>query len=504
MSLERKARAQLERWERDPVSMVVEEFGAEPDTFQVDLLRAFANPEIDRIAMKACKGPGKTTGLAWCILNFLATRGFLYGHENTKIGATSITGDNIDANLWPEIQKWQHRSEFFRAALVWTKSRVYARTRPEQVFAERRAWPKRANPEEQADALAGFHADHVMFVLDESGGIPQAVMVTAEAILATEGQEAKILQAGNPTHVTGPLYRACTQDRHLWFVITITGDPKSPKRSKRISLEWAREQIKQYGRDNPWVKVNVLGEFPPASINALLGVEEVEEAMRRHLLPDAWQWAEKRIGVDVARFGDDRTVAFPRQGLAAFQPIVMRTQRTTAIAARVAAGFVRWNADVVLIDDSGHWGHGVVDNLITAGYPVIPVLGEDEALARRYKNRRAEMWLEMAAGIRGGMALPYIPELVRELTVPTYTFMGGKFVLEPKDEIKKRLGASPDLADALAETFAIPDRPGKLMELQRQANHAITEGPAYGRMAPEDIMAGEHRVDFDPFGGSVL
>jgi hypothetical protein len=62
--------------------------------------------------------------------------------------------------------------------------------------------------------------------------------------------------------------------------------------------------------------------------------------------------------------------------------------------------------------------------------------------------------------MKGGMALPNIPELVAELTVPTYTFLGGQFVLEEKDQIKARLGRSPDLADALAETFAIPDMPG--------------------------------------------
>jgi phage terminase large subunit len=467
------ARAKLLRWKTDPAAMVREEFGVEPDAWQLEALAAFARPTVQRLAFKACKGPGKTGCLAWCILNFLATR------PHCRIGCTSISEDNLATNLWPELAKWMNRSLFFREAFVWTKTRVVCREAPEQWFVVARAWPRHADPERQAEVLAGLHADHVMFVLDESGGIPQAVMVTAEAVLATEGSEGKVLQAGNPTHTTGPLYRACTQDRHLWDVITITGDPDDPRRSPRISLQWAREQIQQYGRDNPWVKVNVLGEFPPTSINALLGVDEVEAAMRRHLQPHAYEWAQKRIGVDVARFGDDRTVLFPRQGVAAFRPVVLRVQRTTAIAARVAKGLVRWGAELVLIDDTGHWGHGVVDALLTAGYPCVPIIASDPAVDPRYKNRRAEMWLEMAKWVQAGGALPNLPDLVRELTVPTYTFLGGKFVLEDKDQIKARLGSSPDLADALAQTFALPDQPAQLMAGLRTAASVRYDGDPF-------------------------
>ncbi|MGE5360618.1 MAG: hypothetical protein ACM3NQ_16505, partial [Bacteroidales bacterium] len=93
--------------------------------------------------------------------------------------------------------------------------------------------------------------------------------------------------------------------------MTITGDPDNPHRSPRISLERAKEQIALWGRDNPWVKVNIFGEFPDASLNALLGVEEVEAAMHRHYRQDAFEWAQKRLGVDAARFGDDPWCIFP-------------------------------------------------------------------------------------------------------------------------------------------------------------------------------------------------
>ena len=62
-----------------------------------------------------------------------------------------------------------------------------------------------------------------------------------------------MVQAGNPTRLDGPLYRACVQDKALWKVITITGDPDNPARCSLVRLDWAQQEIAKYGRDNPWV-----------------------------------------------------------------------------------------------------------------------------------------------------------------------------------------------------------------------------------------------------------
>ena len=490
MDLERDARETFDRWRWHPEAFVREEFGIEPDAWQLEVLQAF--PHNNRLAMKACKGPGKTAVLAWLVLNFLATR------RQPKIAATSITSDNLSTNLWSELALWQGRSAFLRATFKWTKSRVEHRN-PQLAptwFAVARSWPKTGSADEQSNALAGIHGDYCLFVLDESGGIPQAVMVTAEAVLAS-GIETKVVQAGNPTHTSGPLYVACTSQRHLWYVVTITGDPQDPKRSPRISLEFAQQQIDTYGRENPWVMVNVLGQFPPSSINSLLGVEEVEAAMKRHLRSDQYDWAQKRLGVDVARFGDDRTVIFPRQGLASFRPIVLRNERTTNIAARVMVAKKRWGSELELIDDTGHWGHGVIDNLVTAGIPAIGVNYAGKAINPRYKNRRAEMWIRGAEAIRAGAALPNIPEMVGELTEPTYTFVNGVFVLEDKDQIKERLGRSPDLADAYFLTYALEDMPGEVIERLQGRNTAKHDADPYA--IPDRDAIGRAEIDHDPF-----
>ena len=486
-----RARAKLLRWRERPAEMVREEFKVEPDAWQHEVLRAFANPNEQRIAMKACKGPGKTAVEVWCGLNFLATRPY------AKIGATSITGDNLEANLWPEFSKWMERSQFFKDTFVWTKTRVENRLEPENWFISKRTWPKTGTAEQQADALAGLHADYVMWIGDEAGGYPQGLMATMEAILSS-CIEGKILIGGNPTHTTGPLYRACTTDRALWYVVTITGDPDDPNRSPRIGLKWAMQQIAQYGRENPWVMVNVLGQFPPSSINALLGVEEVEAAMKRSLRLEDYDWAQKRLGIDVARFGDDRTVIFGRQGRASFRPIVMRNARTTDIAARAFKAGTKWGAEMYLVDDTGHWGHGVIDNLIVAGAPVVPIVYSGKAISPRYRNRRAEMWMTGAQAIKDGAALPYIPEMIAELTEPTYTFLNGVFVLEEKDQIKERLGVSPDLADAYMQTYAMPDMPGAMMQQLRGTTKALRDADPYGGQDPYGDRPGRAVRDFDP------
>jgi len=495
-----EARARLLRWREDPLAFARECFDLDPfkpDAWQVEGLQAF--PHSERLAFKACKGPGKTALLAVLIWNFLATRPF------PKVAATSITEDNLTDNLWPELAKWQRKSRFLSERFTWTKTRVVCNDAPEDWFATARTWPKSADPQRQADTLAGIHADNVMFVLDESGGIPQAVMTTAEAVLAS-GKETKVVQAGNPTHTSGPLYRACTVDRKLWHVITITGDPDDPKRSTRIKLDWAQQQIASYGRDNPWVQVNVLGQFPPASINALLGVEDVEAAMRRKLSSDAYDWVQKRLGIDVARFGDDRTVFFCRQGRMTWIPTIIRNENTAQIAAKAARAITKWASvgvsDVLtLIDDTGHWGHGVLDNLVQwGGYPVLPIIYSDPAANKRYANKRAANWSAMADWVKAGGALPNMPELVPELTEVTYSFTpAGQFLLEDKKQLKARLGFSPDLADALANTFELPDMPAEMVKGLAKQNYVQSEFDPFAAPMQQGGQTSRHISDFDPF-----
>ena len=451
----------IARWRGDPVAFVRDAFGVEPDRWQVKALVTIAHGGRVRLALKACAGPGKTAVLAWAGWWFLLCHGGGDPADHPNGLAISCDRDNLRDGLWKELARWRSVCPLLESLFEWTKERVFARDHPSTWFLSARSYAKSADPETVGRTLSGLHGRNIFYLVDESGDMPVQLLRSAEQGL-TDCECGLVLTAGNTTSTSGLLYHAATRSRDEWEVISITADPDDPDRTPRVDAEWARQQIQQWGRDNPWVMAYILGQFPPGSINSLLSVDEVEAAMQRHYKADDFEWSQKRIGIDVARFGDDRTVLFPRQGLAAMRPVILRHQRTTDIAARVMQAHEKWSPEMLLVDDTGHWGHGVIDNLIAAGLDPVGIQFHGPALQPQYRNRRSEMWFEMADWIKRGGAIPCIPELVKELTAPTYFLSMGKMQLEDKDMIKKRIGCSPDLADALALTFAIPDMPASI------------------------------------------
>lgn len=436
----------IRTWREHPTQMVRDLFGVEPDAWQHEALEAF--PHSPRIALQACAGPGKTAVLAWMGWNFMLTR------PHPKVGATSVSGANLKANLWAEFANWRARSDLLKNQFEQIGTEIYHREHRETWKIEARTWAQDANPAQIGNALRGLHADYVMWLLDESGAYPESILPVAENIFSGAPKEAHIVQAGNPTHLSGPLYHACSKARSLWVVVVITGDPEDPKRSPRIPIEHARAQIAQYGRDNPWVMVNILGQFPPASLNALLGIADIERAMGQKYQDYDIEGAPRILGVDVAREGLDRSVIFPRQGLVAFKPHVMRNASSVQGAGQVARVWKDWSVDACFVDNTGGFGAGWIDQLERLNRNAIGIGFSERAEDKRYANRRAEMYFRMAEWIKKGGALPDEADLVGELTETTYMFRGDALLLEPKETVKARLGRSPDLADALALTFA--------------------------------------------------
>lgn len=438
-------------WRDHPETFVREQFGAEPDAWQEEVLKAF--PHRQRIAMPCAKGPGKTAVLAWLGWNFILTR----AHAN--VGVTSISGQNLQDGLWKEFAKWQGRSQLLTALFEVQARRIVCKQHPNTWFVSARTWKQTANAEEQAQTLAGFHADHILYLLDETGGMPDAVMASAEAAMSTgvdARHEARLVQAGNTSKRSGPLYRACTSQRDMWYVVRITGDPDDPKRSPRIDIDWCRWMIAEYGRNNPFVKVSVLGEFPDHDINALIGPDEIDEAEKRSYREHDIAHAARLLGVDVAREGDDASVMFPRQGLVAFTPTIWRNIDGIRGASEVARKWEDWDADAVMIDNTGGFGAAWIDCMRLLKRQPIPVVFSGEPHNRRYYNKRAEIYFEMVAWIKGGGQLPPCPELGKALTQITYTHQRDRLLLEDKKQLKERIGMSPDHADALAMTFAEP------------------------------------------------
>lgn len=471
------ARERLRNWRSDPVAFVRENFQVKPDLWQIDALQSLTKADssgVTRLAMKACAGPGKTAVLAWIGWWFLSLWGGI--GEHPKGIAVSVTGDNLDDNLWPELAKWQQRSTYLSGCFTWQAESIFANDHPETWFLSARRFKQSANPEEKGRVLSGLHSEYAFVLIDESGDIPPPVGRAAEQAMGNV-KRGLIAQAGNPTSLDGLLYDTTVKNRAKWHIVDITADPDDPKRTPRVSIEWAREQIEIEGRDNPWVMAYILGKFPPGSFNALITADEVTAALGKHLREDQYNFAAKTIGCDVARFGDDRTTIWRRQGLAAFAPDIMRNAVTEAIVGRIVSKIAPdYQPDGIFVDGTGGYGAGVVDGLRVAKYSCVhDVQFSGQASDPRFGNKRAEIWWHMCDWVRSGAALPNVPDLVRELTAPTYYMKNDKLYIESKEQIKKRLGFSPDLADGLATTFAVKIAPRNLsLPRNGQASRAVT------------------------------
>lgn len=454
---EEQAAEMMSFWYDDIIRFWRECLNGEPDLWQARVLRAVIdNP---RVAMKACKGPGKSTVLAVIVWWFLTTR------EHPNVICVSITGDNLRDGLWKELAKWYARAPLLQRMFEMNAERIVLRESPKTWWCSARQFAKQADLTQQANTLAGLHNTNILVVLDEVSDYPPGVLPAAEAIFATEGQDAHLVVAGNPTKQAGPLWDICTRFANRWWTISITGDPDDAHRAPRISKKWAQQLIDDWGRDSSIVKTNVLGEFPEVQSNKLIGPNDVVKAEKRVPNPDAFMQQPRVMGIDVARKGSARSICYMRQGHMVWSPEVWTGLRTDELTDRIAALIVKHDPDAVFVDN-GTFGAAVVDSLRRLGFA--NVTGIDfagKASKAQFLNKRAEMWWNMQHAVKDWVCLP--PggsQLQRDITEPEFEYreVQGRtlFVLEGKDELEERGVASPDEGDALALTFArtIPKR----------------------------------------------
>jgi len=227
-----------------------------------------------------------------------------------------------------------------------------------------------------------------------------------------------------------------------------------------------------------------LCDFSAQGDDQLIALADTEDAAKRTYQQDHVKLSPVVLGIDPARFGDDRSVVFRRQGRQAFKPVVYRGIDNMELAARVANLIEEHDPDAVFCDAGA--GSGVIDRLRQLDYDVIEIpFGGKAMKPEQYINRRSEMWWLMKQWIEEGGAIPNDIALKQELATPIYWYDNvGRRVLESKDQIKKRLqgAGSPDLADALALTFALP----------------------VAKKVPEDIYikrrkAATQKTDYDPY-----
>ena len=305
------------------------------------------------------------------------------------------------------------------------------------------------------DALRGTYADGV--VLDEYAQIKPDVFteIIRPMLLSREGWAVFM---GTPKgqnaffELFNRAQKAAQQEPSVWWVGVFRADESgviAPGELERLRRETPENIFRQ----------EYLCDFTASAENILIPIDAVSAACARTYAPTELRFAPKIIGVDPARFGDDRSVICLRQGLKAWEPLVFRRIDNMALAERVARQIDAFRPDAVFVDAG--CGGGVIDRLRQLGFCVTEVpFGGAPARPGQYANKRAEMWGDMAAWIKAGGALPECPELKADLCQVCYDFdAAGRMRLEPKEKIKERCGKSPDLADALALTFAAPVRP---------------------------------------------
>lgn len=470
----------LRRWKNHPPTMVREMFNVNLDDYQEGFMADFPDPIKQRLGLKACVGPGKTFTLVQCAINLMMCYGGTDPKEHPQAAAVSITGDNLKDGFWKELAIWYQQSPILQSQFELTAERFCHRQYPKSWFLSARTFPRKASKEQLGRTLSGLHSRNIAYFLDESGQMPIEILLAAEQGLSN-ANFGKILQAGNPMAV-GPEWmlhtcftklRATKENPGGWYFFTVNNDPDHPRKSVlpnwEKTLAWCRQMIKDWGRDNPWVKYAVFGEFPPSSFNTLISPEQVEEAMARQLAHNTYSFMQKRFGVDVAFQGDDMTFIGPRQGKMYFPGQKIRLDLTSKdycsqIASRYLEMANTFNPEVGYVDATGGYGQGVLEAIQHHGfYTVEGVHFSAKASVPRFYNKRTEMWWDFIKSVKDGAQLPpEYPELVTGLSSATYTLKNGLFLLEPKDIMKVRLGRSPDVEDGYALTHAQPDCPASV------------------------------------------
>ena len=428
-----------------------------PQPWQCDILWMVRDGLLDlssaiQLATASGHGVGKSTLVSWLILWAISTL------PDTRGVVTANTETQLKTKTWAELGKWYHmfiaRDHFsLTATALFSKDPAHERTwRIDMV-----AWSER-----NTEAFAGLHnkGRRILVVFDEASAIPDIIWETTEGALTDADTQIIWCVFGNPTRNTGR-FRECFQGRHARTWKTKQVDSRQVSFTNKAQVaKW----IDSYGEDSDFVRIRVKGVFPRVGEMEFISAEAVEDAGSREAL--SFPHDPLVIGVDVARYGANESVIFFRKGRDArtISPLRYRGLNTVELARKVSEVHAQYRVDAIFVDGGGVGG-GVVDNLRALHIFCFDVqfgakpdgigyaTGTD---GEKWANKRAEIWGAMRGWLSTG-SIPDDPELAAQLKGPTYTYnLQNAIKLESKEDMMKRGVDSPDIADALALTFAFP------------------------------------------------
>lgn len=427
-------------------------------------------------ATKAGHGVGKSADTAWIILWLMSTRPHFAGV------VTANTKDQLTRKTWRELEVWRRRcitGHWFKYNATSLHHVEYKDT-----------WRTDAIPwsEHNSEAFAGMHnaGRGQAIIFDEASGISDKIWEVAEG--AMSDPDAFWFVFGNPTKRSGRFYDCWHKFARRWTKFTVDARDAAMANKKRLA-----EIIEDWGIDSDYARVRVLGQFPEQDVATLIPAEWLDRALNRPVIGcDRYRpiW-----GLDVARFGDDRTALAKRRNRMLMEPVIFwQGLNLMQIAQRIQ---VMWeNTDVddkpsaICIDAIGV-GAGVVDRLNEMaaeghfeGTQIIGInVSEVAGIHDKFSRLRDELWWRARSWFEkmdcsmlvdvekrqtwildeGNEEFLEDPEyrmsrkspIVDEMRDILFSYLpNGKIKLEPKQDTKERLGRSPDGADAFVLTFA--------------------------------------------------
>jgi len=267
------------------------------------------------------------------------------------------------------------------------------------------------------------------------------------------------IDVSTPNGAGNPFYRKRHGGRISVFVFDWHDDPRKDQ-------AWYERQ--KATLDPVIVAQEIDRDYTASVTNAWIDGATVTECMSRGPA-DLRAEGPLLVGVDVARFGDDKSCITFRQGRLCYSQVVFGKCDVVDVYGRVKEAIAAWHVkpSQIAVDTIGI-GSGVADLLRRDYGRIVQDVNSSLRMSDGVNyNLRARMWREMRTWLKNQASLPNDPELSTDLTALQYSFRGGELLMESKEEAKRRGIKSPDRADSLALTFAYPVR--DVAELPRQA-----------------------------------
>jgi hypothetical protein len=449
--------AQAERLATDPAAWVRERLGQVVWSKQAEVMAAVRDHR--RTAVRSGHGVGKSHTAALLASWWLDT----HPAGDAFVVTTAPTFAQVRAILWRYIRR-MHKVGGLPGRVNQTEWLI-----DDELVAFGR---KPADHDESA--FQGIHSRYVLVIIDEACGVPEQIWVAADAL--TTNTDCRLVAIGNPDNPASEFRRVCTPGSG-WHTIRIsafdspnlTGEVVPPDVAKAlVSAEWVEEKRQGWGEENPLYQSKVLGEFSEDSEWQVVRQSDVAACRidpETKWAPDDLQPVE--LGVDVGGGGDE-TVIRERRGVRAGREWRAHTDRPEKIAPMILAAIRETGATAVKIDSIGV-GFGVIGELRNTKGHGAHIVGVNVAEAasepKKYVNLRAEIWWEIGRGLSASQgwdlsAMENADATVAQLLEPQWDVdPKGRIRVEPKDDIIKRLGRSPDNADALLLAFYAAGRP---------------------------------------------